>query len=668
MGIETSQPPHDRRPLAGWVWLLLALLGLGIHAGWHAAQPGEGLGRFKLGWGPFWSEPWVATEWARGSAVLADAAAWRALRPWVLLPVCLVAARVGQRAGRRYGAAGRAILTVGSALAIAGCLDPGLVAFVLERGAETAPGYRELQHLARALGAAALGAALWSFGLGRRPGGEEPRLQRVSPVALCTALGVLAVALERWLTLAILGGEPLTNDGQAYRWQAELWARGHWKLQGGDWSDFFPGRQIYAGEFLYSKYPPGHSLALALGARLGWMPLLPTLGSAALPALAFWIGRRLQLTRPELVACLAALCPSLISLGMLELSHGTSVPAAWLFFAAVLFALQAAQSGRTLQVVLGSWVAGSALGVVLLARPGTAAALSLPLALGAWRLLRGPGGARALGVALGAGAFGVAPALLVFAWINQHTTGDPWLPAYVQYANEVSPNDRWGLINRAFALDHTLLTLARSQAWWIGLAPGLLLAALGWAHGHLHRDLALAWTCAPVAFYALLRFHGVPWAGPLYGSEVLVFPLAACAQGWVSWGGLRSSATRPGANALLLPAAVGAVAVLWGSLAPAAEESLARRAPRLKAGQLTRQELPDAPQAVHGVLFVPLEDERQRRRFHLAPPLELATGDPPERWWLARDLGARNGDLLRALGDPPALLYDAANGGVRPLP
>jgi hypothetical protein len=397
------------------------------------------------------------------------------------------------------------------------------------------------------------------------------------------------------------------------------------------------------------------------------MPLLPTLGTAALPALAFWIGRRLKLVRPELAACLATLCPSLIALGTLELSHGTSVPAAWLLFAAVLCALQAAEAERVSRVALWSWIAGGALGVVLLARPGTAAALGLPLALGAWRLLRGAGGARALGAALGAGAVGVAPALVAFAWINQHTTGDPWLPAYVQYANEISPNDRWGLLNRAFALDHTLLSLARSQAWWIGLAPGLLLAALGWARGHRYRDLALAWTLAPAAFYALLRFHGVPWAGPLYWSEAAVFALAACAQGWVALGEARSSATRPAAVALLGPAALGAAAVLWGSLAPAAEESRARRGPRLAAEQLTRQELPDAPQAVHGVLFVPLENERQRRRFHLAPPVELATGGAPRRWWLARDLGPRNGDLLRALGDPPALRYDSASGGVRPL-
>lgn len=668
MGTDTIQSPDRRRPLAGVAWALLAFLGLGTHAGWRAAEAGPGPERFELGWGPFWAEPLFALGWERGSAALTDPESWRGLRPWVLLPAFALAAFLGARVGRRWRRSGAAIAALGAGLAAVGCCDPGLLAFVLERGSETAPGYRELQHLARALGATALAASLWSFGWGRRPVQGAPRLQRVPAAVLCAALGLLSVALERWLTLSVLGGEPLTNDGQAYRWQAELWSRGHWKLEGGAWAEFFPGRQIYAGEFIYSKYPPGHSLALALGARLGWMPLLPTLGTASLPALAFWIGRRLQLARPELAACLAALSPALMALGVLELSHGTSVPAAWLTFSAVLCALRAADAGRARRVVLWSWVAGGALGAVLLARPGTAAALALPLLLGAWRAARGPAGPRALGAALGGGVLGVAPALLLFAWINQNTTGDWRLPAYVQYADEISPNDRWGLLNRAFAVDHTLLSLARYQAWLIGLAPALALAGLGWARGHLHRDLALAWTLAPAAFYALLRFHGVPWAGPLYWSEAAVFGLAACAQGWVALGEGRSAGSRPGAGALLLPAIVGSAAVLLGSLGPAEAESRARRGPRSVAEQLTRGELPEAAGAVHGVLFVPLENERQRRRFHLAPPVELATGGAPRRWWLARDLGPRNADLLRALGDPPALRYDSASGGVQPLP
>jgi hypothetical protein len=659
-------PESRRRPLATCAWVLLALLGLGAHVGWRAAVPDVEPERFELGWGPFWGEPLFGLEWARGSAALGTPESWRAWRPWVLGPLLLLAVAAGWRGGRRWGLRGRAILAGGSALAAAGCGDPGLLGFVLERGSETAPGYRELQHLARAFGATALAAGVWTAGWGRRPANGRPRLQRVPPAALCLGLGVIAVLLERWLTTALLAGEPLTNDGQAYRWQAELWARGHWKLEGGAWTEFFPGRQIYAGEFVYSKYPPGHSLALALGARLGWMPLLPTLGTAALPALAFWIARRCQVARPELAACLAALCPMLVALSTLELSHGTSVPASWLLFGAVLCALQAAAAGRTARVAAWSALAGASLGVVLLARPGTAAALAVPLALAAWRVGRSPGGARATGAAIGAGLLGSLPALAAFAWINLKTTGDALLPAYVQYANEVSPNDRWGWLNRAFAVDHTLLALARQQAWLLGLAPGLALAAFGWARGHLHRDLALAWSLAPAGFYALLRFHGVPWAGPLYWSEASIFALVACAQGWVALGEGRSTAGRPGAGALLVPAAVGALAVLWGSLAPAAGESRARRAPGEVAERLTRGDLPESDGAVHGVLFVPLENEIQRRRFHLAPPVEFATGEPGARWWLARDLGPRNADLLRVLGDPPALRYDPASGRLGP--
>lgn len=664
LGVNSPGPNGAGSP---WFVLLLTLLGLGllgVHVGWRD----DGVGGFGLGWGAWWGAPrWLAT-WAPGDVGFEGIAAGRSLRPWLLPLAAVLGAGCGWQlsslAGLSRGA--RRWTVLGAALAVIGACDPGLLSFLLERRAETAPGYRELQHLLRALGATLLAAAVWNSGRCRAREDREAWIERVPTIPLLGLLGSFALLLNLGLSEWVLGGEPLTNDGQAYRWQAGLFAAGEVKLAGGAWSDFFPGRQLYSGEFVYSKYPPGHSLALALGERLGWMPLLPSLGVALAPALAFGIARLLRSRGAKLAALLFAFSPAWVALGCLELSHGTSVPAALVFLLATLAGLRAGEQGRA--GVAGGWagISGLALGVVLLTRPGTAVSLSVPLIWALASLLRqtGTGGIRSAGAILLGGLIGLAPTIVAFAWINAQTTGDPWLPAYVQYAREVSPNDRWGWVNREHALNHTLLTLGRQQAWLLGLAPGLVLACLGWAAGGQRRGLVLGWCLAPAGFYALLRFHGVPWAGPLYWSEVAVLPLIACAQGWRVLSRPRGDARRAGDGILALPAGIGALALLIGSGVPAAREAAHRAAPREVAAQLEAA----AELGPVGVLFVPLENERDRRRFHLAPPLELATGAAPAGWWLARDLGPRNSELLRALGDLPALRYDSRIGRAEPLP
>lgn len=555
--------------------------------------------------------------------------------------------------GRRGAAA------VAGALLAFPALDPALAAFVAERSGTSAPWYLDLGDRALGLGLG-LAALAWAF---RAPGGAARELAAAPPkratratratraareralVAAACALAALAPAL---LSRAFLDGEPVTNDGRAYLWQAELFARGELAREPGDLADFFPARQVLPGPRALSKYPPGYSALLAPGVALGLPELLPRLLAGLVPLLAYRIARRLACPRPHRAALLCALSPMVLGVETLWLSHSLSLPACALFAERALAARDARERGEG-GASARALAAGAALSVAFLARPVTALAFGLGLA----PLLVGTPALAA------AAAVGALPGVALFLAHGAAATGSPWRTAYGLYADVVSPNDRFGLANLGTAAELTRFNLARLAVWLHGAAGGLLLAVAGVLApraGRPRRALLLAAPAvALAAAYALHRFQGVPWVGPLYLVEAV--PLLCV----LSAAGLAALERARGAGAVLgvlVVLAVGSPALLARHLTVARAEVLLREAPRLAAR---------AQGVERGVVFVPVADEEDAKRRSLPPP-ELVAPLPPGRLVYARDLGERNAVLLRRLGDPPAWRFRPREGDLVPLP
>ena len=556
-----------------------------------------------------------------------------------VLPLALL---LGSLAARRLRVGPVTGLGLGAALFFA--LDPGLLGFVAERSAIGAETRLDVTHALRGLG---VGLVAWAAALAfREPRGVEREAGRAPGRTRWVVAGLLLAVGTELASRALLGGSPLTNDGRAYLFQAELFASGSMTHPASALDGFFSARQVYFGERVFSKYPPGHSLLLTPGVWLGWPRFVPTLLLALLPGFAFALVRRLGCPRPQLATWLFCASPMVWGVEVLFLSHGSSLPLAVGGLAAALAAIDAASERRAARAAAMSALTGAALSLCVLARPGTGLVLVLCALSAAVLRLR----ARAIPLAL----FAVLAALPALAFLLAHnaaTTGSPWDTAYGLYAREVSPNDRWGMVNLPTALPNSLYNLARLDVWLLGLAPGLFLVVLGATRGSAlrRRSFALLPPVGLVLFHAFLRFHGVPWCGPLYLVEAgaCLCALAAAGAGVLAGKGL------PLAPAVLACAApFGSALVLGAQWSRAADEAAAREAP-LRAARAAGVE--------SGVVFVALTREVDVRRFHMTPPVGTSA------LLVVRDRGAENRLLLDALGGPSAYRFDPVSGSLEEL-
>lgn len=642
---------------------LAMVLGAGLAAArarWVPVAPGTALESFEWGVGP-WRFEAAAGDW-RGLA--------EALAGWPRLLVA--AAALLAAAGWARGLARRGRLALPwplAALPLAAALffaaDPALAGFVAQRDALMARAYLDVEHALRGLGIAAVLCGV--LALLPRPArsaqvGGGPGTNTGASAAMGTWLhlggaGLLCAGLALALERGVLGGEPLTNDGHAYHFQAKLFESGRASLPHGPAQAFFPGRQLWPGSEevprVFAKYPPGHSAVLAAGGLLGERRLFVLLGAFLSPALVWVFARKVRAPAPHLAAWLFALSPAPASAFGLWLAWGTSLPAALAALAAGAWALERAARGAP--ILWPALATGAALSLLGATRPGTGVALALVLALAA--ALAAPRRAPAL---LGWGTLAALPAALCFALFNLATTGDALQPAYVLYAQVISPDDRWGLVNLPSAFANTSFNLARLDRWAFGIGGGLLLIALGALLRRTEREAPsaqvapwawLAWGAplALLAFYALLTFHGVPWAGPVYLLEgfggLAVLGAAALAH-------LGAARGRIAVGIVLVAISAGSADVLARQWNQAADVQALRRAP---------QRLADQAGLERGVVFVPLASPQAIRLHHLAPPVGSA-----ERIF-ARDLGPANRALLGELGNPPAWRYDPAGPRLVPL-
>jgi len=634
----------QKRRGVGLMGMLMGLLLLGLELRWSGADGARIFAGKWWGWQLFEAAPEHARDVALRLAPGAGTSAFDLGDPWTLLGwgwlgLALLFGGVWLAPRLAGGASGFGVRAA-AALATLFAASPWLPLFITTRTPLGATAYLGLEDQAHALGLLFLflGAALLF-----RQQKSAGQADLDGPRSLVAAVA-LSVLLPMFLSQGFLRGRPLTNDGVAYQFQAELFAEGELASDIGPLADFFPARQILPGASATSKYPPGHSVTLAAGQTLGLSRLFVFLLAGLSTLLTFRLARRLGARSPGAAAWLFALSPMALGVGSLWLSHGTSLPMGLVFLAAWLAAWDGKPGLFRVPSLALAALAGFALSWAFDARPLTAVALALPVAIAGLAGLD----RRRIGLVFAALA-GFLPGLAFFLFVNHQLTGSALRPVYDLYAERMSPNDRWGLVNLATLLPYTAFNLARLSAWLVGAGAAGWLLIFAWHTARPTRHAHLAWSLplSLLGFYSLHRFQGIPWAGPLYLIEAL--PVLAV----LASGGLVVLFERLHLSLRLLPIAlaVSSAILLVPHLRLATQEAALRNATREAAASYYHA-ISDTPLLV----FVPLTTPADLKRHPLPPPRFAA--DPttgvltPSRWpLLARDLGPeRNAELLGLLG------------------
>lgn len=251
----------------------------------------------------------------------------------------------------------------------------------------------------------------------------------------------LCWALLPWLAWRGAQPMPLDHDEAAYLLQAQIFALGRWASPAPLVPELFGQAHVLVTPVLASKYPPGHSLLLALGALFGAPALIVFLLNALRVGLVFALARRLTDSMTALLTVVllylgndqARFSSSYYS----EVSSGATLVAAW-------YCLWRWRDARRLGWLLG---VALALGWCAITRPWSAVAFALPIGFivlrDVWRGRRWRDLAAA--VALGTCVVGILP---LWSW---GTLGDWRRMPQVEYMQDYMPFDfpHFGVVNAA---------------------------------------------------------------------------------------------------------------------------------------------------------------------------------------------------------------------------
>ncbi|HNT25396.1 MAG TPA: hypothetical protein PKM21_13570 [Anaerolineales bacterium] len=253
---------------------------------------------------------------------------------------------------------------------------------------------------------------------------------------LAILLSLAAVLAAALVTERVFEGIPHIEDEVAYVWQARMLAEGELKMPSPSQPKSFiiPFVVDHEGE-RFGKYPPGWPAVLSLGVRLGlraWVnPMLAGLGAW----LTYRLGKRLF---GDLVGLLAEgltlTSPFFLMNSGSLLSHPLGLVLAAVFALGWLDSFgpgssQACPPKAGIRPCRLAWAAaGMALGLLVLTRPLSAAAVALPFGLhGVYLLVRGDWAVRRR--VIGLGLIALACAGLYLGW-QAALTGDPLLNPY----------------------------------------------------------------------------------------------------------------------------------------------------------------------------------------------------------------------------------------------
>ena len=301
-----------------------------------------------------------------------------------------------------------------------------------------------------------------------RDGGIAPALdtRAMAVFVFVATFGIL------WYSWAARTPIPVVHDELAYAFQAQVFARGLWALPPSPFPGFWEQPHVLVEPVVAAKYFPGHSLVLALGARAGWMPLMPLLMQSGIGVLLFVLARRVAGGAVALLAWVIWLfTPMVLYFGPSYYSEGTT-GLCWL---AGWFALLEWRATRHVGwlltlATLCAWCA--------ITRPLTAVAFAVPV--GVVVLRDSVAGRRwrdlALALVLGMAVLSILP-----LW-SAHTTGDWRVTPLALYTRSYMPFDVPG-----FGVNTTtpLRTPAPELAQWVDSyasihvrhVPGVLLSA-----------------------------------------------------------------------------------------------------------------------------------------------------------------------------------------------
>jgi hypothetical protein len=532
--------------------------------------------------------------------------------------------------------------------------------------------------------AAILIVALLAWLAGRGSAAEPSTLARAldsrAIVALVFAVtaGVLWYAWGQWTPV------PIVHDELAYVLQAKIFARARWALSSPAMPLFFEQPYILVEPALASKYFPGHSLLLTIGALLGWMPLMPLVLQGIAGCLIFALARRVANGAVALLAwMLWLLTPIVLFFGPTYYSESTTI-VCWLggWYALLEWRTTGRRGWLLVVAALTGWC--------VITRPLTGLAYAIPVGIVVIRdVVRGRHW-RDFALAL---ATGVAVLAIIPLW-SAKTTGDWRVTPLERYTRDYMPYDLpgFGMITTppartlnpefvhlnevfsAFHPDHTARALPRIAA---ERARYLADAVWGWSRGvfALFALIGLLTMRGPVAFavasgvvllltylsfgttptwtlyyyesvpaYAYLTAAGIAWLAALVGTRRL--PRRSDPDGWSSrrW----SAAVVAGALVLIIPGYAAANNIR--------AQHASQRVNLMRFARL-RETLPTR----RGILFV------RHSAFHNPHEtlVQNVANPEAERLLVVYDRGdAENARLLTLMPDRSPYFFDEAEGTV----
>jgi GNAT superfamily N-acetyltransferase len=247
------------------------------------------------------------------------------------------------------------------------------------------------------------------------------------------AAGIIAAALT-WFVWGSLNESGVIHDERAYLLQARIFATGHWTGYVPPLPEFFEQMHVFVVPRLAAKYPPGHSLLLAVGVLFGLSGLVPVILSGVAGALVFAIARRLA---EPIVALFTWLLWSTSVANLLwRASYFSQTVSLALWLVALWYLLLWKRAGKRYQLL----IIVSALAWMYLTRPLTAIALGAPIGvfvlMTVWR--------RKLWGQLAVSAAVAIPVLaLNFLW-HKETLGEWRANPYARYSQVYFPFDKPG--------------------------------------------------------------------------------------------------------------------------------------------------------------------------------------------------------------------------------
>ena len=304
------------------------------------------------------------------------------------------------------------------------------------------------------------------------------------------------VALLLYATVArvVFSGIPLHLDELAQVIQARIFAAGSLYLDPGVYPEFKSALHLLDehGRW-FTQFPPGGPLMLVPGVWLGATWIVGPVTGAMSVALFWAIIRRVE-HRPSVAlggTLVFALAPFVVFMSASHMNHAGAL----LWALVATYALVRMSEGTRFAALLGA-----SLGILATVRPVDALAFAVPAGVWMlWRLFRGVGGVRQLGVA---GAT-LSLALGTLAWYNWRTTGNPTLFAYEALWG---PEHALGFHAAPWGVAHTpgrgleLLSLyfLRLQTYWLETPiPSLALPFIGLFATHGSGGIARYWLSRP---------------------------------------------------------------------------------------------------------------------------------------------------------------------------